>query len=88
LPIQRMRRQHVYKMDMEDRLFHVLLPFATYGLLAICGAFGRAHTVPVLFGIAAAALLLLFIGIHNAWDAVAYQVYVVRRQNSETPDPK
>ncbi len=28
----------------------------------------------------AAALLLLLIGIHNAWDAVMYQVFVKRRQ--------
>jgi hypothetical protein len=27
-------------------------------------------------GVGAAALLLLFIGIHNAWDGVAYHVFV------------
>jgi hypothetical protein len=31
-----------------------------------------------LFGVAAAALSLLFIGIHNAWDAVTYHVLVHR----------
>ena len=30
------------------------------------------YTVDALFGIAAAALLLLLIGIHNAWDSVTY----------------
>jgi hypothetical protein len=29
-----------------------------------------------LFGVGTAALLLLFIGIHNAWDAVTYHVFV------------
>jgi len=29
---------------------------------------------PALFLVAAAALLLLFIGIHNGWDAVTYHV--------------
>jgi hypothetical protein len=29
-----------------------------------------------LFGVGAAALLLLFDGIHNAWDNVAYHVLV------------
>jgi hypothetical protein len=86
LPIQRMRRQQIYKMDMEDRAFHIILPFIAYGLLLLCGLFGLTHTVPALFGTAGAALLLLFIGIHNAWDAVAYQVYVVRRKNSEEPN--
>ena len=36
---------------------------------------------PALFTIAAAALLLLFIGIHNAWDAVTYMV--VQRLESD-----
>ena len=88
LPIQRMRRQQIYKLDMEDRVFHIILPFVAYGLFALCGVLGMTHTEPVLFAIAAAALLLLFIGIHNAWDAVAYQVYVVRRKNSEEPNPE
>jgi hypothetical protein len=28
----------------------------------------------VLFGVGAAALLLLFVGIHNAWDAATYVI--------------
>ena len=31
----------------------------------------------------AAALLLLFIGIHNAWDAIAYHVFVNMRKGKE-----
>jgi hypothetical protein len=30
------------------------------------------HPAPALFVIAAATVLLLFIGIHNAWDNVIY----------------
>ena len=33
------------------------------------------HLREALFGIGAAVLLLLFIGIHNAWDAVTYHVF-------------
>ena len=36
-----------------------------------------------LFGVAAAALLLLFVGIHNAWDAVTYHVFVKKRGQQE-----
>ncbi len=36
----------------------------------------RFHPKRALFGVGAATLLLLFIGIHNAWDAVAYHVLV------------
>jgi hypothetical protein len=40
-----------------------------------------------MFGVAAAALLLLFIGIHNAWDAVTYHVFVVRPRRADAePD--
>jgi hypothetical protein len=28
--------------------------------------------VPALFGVALFALILLFVGIHNAWDTVTY----------------
>ena len=34
------------------------------------------HTHEALFGVGAAALLLLFIGIPNAWDGVTYHVFV------------
>lgn len=32
----------------------------------------RSHVVASLFAVAAVALLLLFVGMHNAWDAVTY----------------
>lgn len=39
-----------------------------------------------MFGVAAVALLLLFTGIHNAWDAVIYHVFVKRgRKMIERP---
>jgi hypothetical protein len=37
-----------------------------------------------LFGVGAAALLLLFIGIHNAWDSIAYLVFC-GKQNKMQP---
>ena len=39
-----------------------------------------------MFGVAAAALLLLFIAIHNAWDAVTYHVFVNRPQRKKLSD--
>jgi len=35
-----------------------------------------------LFGIATAALLLLFIGIHNAWDGDAYHLFTKKSGNT------
>jgi hypothetical protein len=73
--VRRMRRQSVYKPVFEDWLFHVLLPFAAYATLLAASFASRSHLRDALFGIGAAALLLLFIGIHNAWDAVTYHVF-------------
>ena len=71
----RMRRQGAYKPVFEDWLFHVLLPLGAYSTLAAAAFAAGFHLRAALFGIGAAALLLLFIGIHNAWDAVTYHVF-------------
>ena len=73
---RRLRVQTTYKPVFEDWLFHVLLPFAAYGVLAISAYATHFHLRPALFLAGAAALTLLFIGIHNAWDAVMYHVFV------------
>jgi hypothetical protein len=73
---RRMRLQSAYKPEFEDWLFHVLLPFTAYVVLAIAALSAPGHLRHALFAVAAAVLLLLFIGIHNAWDAVTYHVFV------------
>ena len=80
---RRMRVQTAYRPEFEDWLFHVLLPFAAYATLAGSALAARPHVRDALFGVAAAALLLLFIGIHNAWDAVTCHVFVKRREQQE-----
>ena len=41
------------------------------------------HPTPALFVIAAGTVLLLFVGIHNAWDNVAYiAIELYPRQNA------
>lgn len=78
---RRMRAQDAYQPEFEDWLFHVLLPFAAYVTLAVSAYGARSHLREALFGVAAAVLLLLFIGIHNAWDAGTYHVFVKTRDN-------
>ncbi len=73
---RRVRRQTVYQPEFEDWLFHVVLPLTAYAILALSPFAAPVHTREALFGVGAAALLLLFIGIHNAWDSVAYHVFV------------
>jgi hypothetical protein len=75
---RRMRVQSVYKPVFEDWLFHVVLPLAAYATLAVMAFAAGSHLRGALFGIGAAAMLLLFVGIHNAWDAVTYHVFVTK----------
>jgi hypothetical protein len=76
---RRMKLQTTYRPVFEDWLFHGLLPFAAYGILAVSAYVAQSHARPALFLVAVATLLLLFVGIHNAWDAVTYHVLVSRR---------
>jgi hypothetical protein len=76
---RRMRKQAHYKPDFEDWSFHCGLPLAAYALLTLSAVAAPAYPRAALFGIGAASLLLLVVSIHNAWDGVAYQVFVSRR---------
>jgi hypothetical protein len=79
LVIRRIRRQTTYQLVTEDWIWHVTLPLLAYITLLA----GAVELVPApyesLFAVAATALLLLFIGIHNAWDTVTY-IAIDRRQ--------
>lgn len=74
------RRQTVYQPEFEDWLCHVLLPFASYGTLVASAFAVKAYGQEALFGIGAAVLLLLLVGIHNAWDTVTYHAFRDRRE--------
>src|SRR5438105_189372 len=69
---RRVRTQTAYSPEFEDRLFHVLLPFAAYVTLTGSAYAAGSKVAHALFGVGAASLLLLFIGIHNAWHAVPW----------------
>jgi hypothetical protein len=83
--IRHVRRQTVYQPDLEDWTYFVLLPFVAYVILAISAFATRTYATDALFGVGGAALLLLFTSIHNAWDSVAYHVFVQRAANREEP---
>jgi len=70
--VRRARRQTGYHPVFEDWLWHAVLPLIAYALLLGSAIALRSYSHRVLFVIAATALLLLFIGIHNAWDTVTY----------------
>ena len=74
--VRRMRKQAAYKPVFEDWLCHVALPIAAYVILALSSFAAPSYTQEALFGVGGVALLLLFVGIHNAWDGVSYHVLV------------
>jgi energy-converting hydrogenase Eha subunit A len=75
----RMRVQKAYAPDFEDWLCHALLPLAAYAALAASALAVFYCPRGALFGMGGATLLLLFIGIHNAWDSVAFLVFTNRQ---------
>jgi hypothetical protein len=70
--IRRARRQTVYQPVLEDWMFHAALPTLAYALVTGGAVALLSYTTDALFTIAAATLLLVFIGIHNAWDTVTF----------------
>jgi hypothetical protein len=70
--IRRARRATGYKPVFEDWLWHTILPVVAYGAIVGSSIALSAANGNALFAIGAATLLLVFIGIHNAWDTVTY----------------
>lgn len=66
------RRQKGYAPDAEDWLWYVAFPLVAYFVLLWPALALERHPHTSLFVIASITLLLLFIGIHNAWDTVTY----------------
>jgi hypothetical protein len=54
------------------------------GLVAFgCAGFSYSRLTP--YGVAVVVLLLLFTGIHNAWDSASYHVFA-QKHREEKPD--
>jgi hypothetical protein len=60
------------RLDAEDRIFYIGLPYVSYLLLLATGLAlwsGQPHGLEFAGG---ASLLLLMVGVHNAWDLVLW----------------
>lgn len=79
LTVVRARRQSEYQPVLEDWLWHAGLPFLAHGVLVVAALRLPHHAGGALFAIGGASLLLLFVGIHNAWDTVTW-IAIERRQ--------
>lgn len=65
-------RQTAYVPVLEDWIWHAALPLLAYLSLLTTALVMRRAPEGSLYGVGACALLLLFIGIHNAWDAAVW----------------
>jgi hypothetical protein len=81
---RRMRRQTAYRPLLEDWLFHLVFPLIAYTILGVSAYFAVTYSHSAMFAVAGSALALLFIGIHNAWDAVTYHVFFTRHKDQKT----
>ena len=81
--ISHTRRQTLYQPVLEDWLFHCVFPLVAYSTLVVAAATLPRIPTPSLFAIASTSLLLLFSGIHNAWDAVTYIAFASRATSDE-----
>ena len=84
--LRRVRRQTDYQPVMEDWLFHTILPLVSYTAILVAAFVLPGDPAPALFVIAAATVLLLFIGIHNAWDNVTYIAVELSGRENKSQD--
>jgi hypothetical protein len=70
--VRRARGRMTYAPVLEDWIWHSVLPLVAYATVLTAATLLPGGPTAGLFAIAAAVLLLLFAGIHNAWDAVTY----------------
>ena len=80
--VRRASRQTGYAPVLEDWLWHCAFPLIAYVALLAAALVLRRDPPRSLLVIGVSALLLLFIGIHNAWDAVTY----IAAQHAQRPE--
>jgi hypothetical protein len=72
-----------YSPVAEDWIWNVILPGLVYVLILAMSYLVWHHVAGALYGMAAASLALLFIGIHNAWDIAVWMTLT----RPKKPDP-
>ena len=91
--LRRARRQRDYRPVLEDWIWHAALPIVAYAALVLAGSLLAHDPTGASFMCGGSALLLVFIGIHNAWDTVTYITLerareLRERATAKSPDPR
>jgi len=85
--MHRHKSQVEYVPVIEDWLWNVVLPTFVYGCLLVAAAMIWTRPEQSLYLVAVLSLLLLFIGIHNAWDIAVWMSFY-KPDNLYKPDDK
>jgi len=84
--VRRAGRTPAYRPVFEDWLCHSVLPLIAYASILISAITLRSYPERSLFVVGGMSLLLLFIGIHNAWDAVTFITVSQAQASKESED--
>jgi hypothetical protein len=76
-----------YVAVWEDWLWNVILPSFSYGAFCAAAILAAHHPDEALDCVGGASLMLLFIGIHNAWD-IAVWMSLRKQAESGTKQPE
>ena len=83
----RVSRSEIYKPVFEDWLWYVACPFIAYAALVPPALLLPGSPAVALFVLGAVMVVLLFLGIHNAWDLVTYIAIERPTQQDEQSKP-
>lgn len=75
---RRFQTQRAYDPEFEDWFYRIILPLLGYFSLIAAAFITRAHPTAALYQVAAVTLLLLFVGIHDAWDNATFLIFYKR----------
>jgi len=82
--LRRIRTVTQYNPVGEDWLWHVVFPLVAYFVMVACAALlWRGLEWPLYF-VATSALVLLYTGIHNAWDTATWMA-ISQRPSAKPP---
>lgn len=83
--IARAMLQEQYEPELSDWIWYIALPPFAYIVLLAAAVVLRIHAGVGLYLIGAIDLMLLFIGMHNAWDTATF--VALRKRQANAPKP-
>jgi hypothetical protein len=79
--LRRMRRVPHYRSTLEDWIWYMTLPLLSHVLLIVAAFLFPKDPSTALYMVSSAMMLLLLVGIRNAWDNVTF--LAIERSHSE-----